>query len=187
MYLKKYRFHARKVEDSEHAIYDVCERVRCSLTESRPPAVRRPAPSQIKMYGFCRLFRAMIPLSIQKSFNIILCPTIQFNSMYLFSTPEVHPSLALVIPVATLRHSWVIATLAFMNAYHQTVEKRVRASSNLKIKQPLTQLLLPFSRRCFQGLQGFYTLLVRWHCVDLIPASTGRDGLGRPSTKHKQL
>ena len=59
MYLKKYRFHARKVEDSEHAIYDVCERVRCSLTESRPPAVRRPAPSQIKMYGFCRLFRAM--------------------------------------------------------------------------------------------------------------------------------
>ena len=59
VYLKKYRFHARKFEDSEHAIYDVCERVRCSLTESRRPAVRRPAPSQIKMYGFCRLFRAM--------------------------------------------------------------------------------------------------------------------------------
>ena len=59
VYLKKYRFHARKVEDSEHAIYDVCERVRCGLTESRPPAVRRPALSQIKMYGFCRLFRAM--------------------------------------------------------------------------------------------------------------------------------
>ena len=60
VYLKKYRFHASKVEDSEHAIYDVCERVRCSLTESRPPAVRRPAHSQIKMYGFCRLFRAML-------------------------------------------------------------------------------------------------------------------------------
>ena len=60
MYLKKYRFHARKVEDSEHVIYDVCERVRCSLTESRPPPVRRPAPSQIKMYGFCRLFRAIV-------------------------------------------------------------------------------------------------------------------------------
>ena len=60
VYLKKYRFRARKVEDSEHAIYDVCERVRCSLTESRPPAVRRPAPSQIKMYGFCRLFCTMV-------------------------------------------------------------------------------------------------------------------------------
>ena len=59
MYLKKYRFHARKVEDSDHAIYDVWERVQYSLTESRPLAVRRPAPSQIKMYGFCRLFRAM--------------------------------------------------------------------------------------------------------------------------------
>ena len=64
MYLKKYRFHARKVEDSEHAIYDVCERVRCSLTESRPPTVRRPAPSQIKMYGFCRLFCAMKTLML---------------------------------------------------------------------------------------------------------------------------
>ena len=59
VHLQKYRFHARKVEDSEHAIYDVCERVWCRLTESRPPAVRRPGPSQIKMYGFCRLFRAM--------------------------------------------------------------------------------------------------------------------------------
>ena len=59
VHLQKYRFHARKVEDSKHAIYDVCERVWCCLTESRPPAVRRPGPSQIKMYGFCRLFRAM--------------------------------------------------------------------------------------------------------------------------------
>ena len=62
VHLQKYRFHARKVEDSKHAIYDVCERVWCCLTESRPPAVRRPGPSQIKMYGFCRLFRAMTVL-----------------------------------------------------------------------------------------------------------------------------
>ena len=59
VHLQKYRFHARKVEDSKHAIYDVCERVWCCLTKSRPPSVRRPGPSQIKMYGLCRLFRAM--------------------------------------------------------------------------------------------------------------------------------
>ena len=63
VHLQKYRFHARKVEDSKHANYDVCERVWCCLTEYRPPAFRRPGPSQIKMYGFCRLFRAMHLLS----------------------------------------------------------------------------------------------------------------------------
>ena len=70
VYLKKYRLHARKVENSEHAIYDVWERVRCSLTGSRHPAVRRPAPRRIKMYGFCRLFRAMtwssVPLGLMQ-------------------------------------------------------------------------------------------------------------------------
>ena len=56
IHLQKYRFHARKVEDSKHAIYDVCERVWCCLTESRPPAVRRPGPSQIKMMSFADYF-----------------------------------------------------------------------------------------------------------------------------------
>ena len=103
VYLKKYRFHARKVEDSEHAIYDVCERDRCSLTESRPPAVRRPAPGQIKMYGFCRPFRAMPlhrdPVCLRKETLIIIDGMKRFQTDarssfdYQLLRPKVRPNL----------------------------------------------------------------------------------------------
>ena len=60
-----------------------------------------------------------------------------------------------------------------MNAYiyHLTVGKRVGPSSNPNIQQTLKQLLLPFSGKYDQGLQGFDTQLARCHCLDLNPAS----------------
>ena len=132
------------------------------------------------------------PFRNHTSFSSVLLLVVYSLTQRTFSSRQklILHAWALVILVAALRHSRVIATLAFVNAYHQTLGKHVGASSNPNIQQNLTQLLLPFSRKCFQGLQGFDTQLVRWHCVDLNPASahscTGRDGLGRPSTKHKQ-
>ena len=106
--------------------------------------------------------------------SVLLLVVYSLTQRTFFYTPEAHPAWALVILVAALRHSRVIATLAFMNAYHQTVGKRVGTSPNTNIQQTLTQLLLPFSRKCCQGLQGFDTQHVRWHCVDLNPASAHR-------------
>ena len=46
----------------ENAIDFVWERFLPQVTEPRRRPVRWPGPSQIKMYGFCRLFRAMVRL-----------------------------------------------------------------------------------------------------------------------------
>ena len=40
--------------------------VSVQVTEPRRRPVRRPGPSQIKMYGFCRLFRATGPVLLGK-------------------------------------------------------------------------------------------------------------------------
>ena len=45
--------HVKYKTRSKNVIYDVCERVRCCLMESRPPSA-----CQIKMRGICRLFCA---------------------------------------------------------------------------------------------------------------------------------
>ena len=37
--------------------------VSVQVTEPQRRPVRRPGPSQIKMYGFCHLFRAMMPVN----------------------------------------------------------------------------------------------------------------------------
>ena len=61
-HIKKYRFPNAKDNHFEDAIDFVWERfnsVRVLVTEPRRRPVRWPGPSQIKMYGFCRLFRAM--------------------------------------------------------------------------------------------------------------------------------
>ena len=105
-----------------------------------------------------------------------------------FFTAEAHPAWALVILVAALRHSEAIATLAFMNAYiyHQPVGKRIGPSSNPNIQQTSTQLLLPFSWKCYQALQSFDTQLVRCHCLDLNPASAHKARRSRKTIHEAQ-
>ena len=48
---------------------------------------------------------------------------------------------------------------------------RIFVRANPNIQQISTQLLLPFSRKYDQGLQGVDTQLARCHCLDLNPAS----------------
>ena len=126
------------------------------------------------------------PFRNRTSFSSVLL-VYSLTQRTFFFTPEAHPAWALVILVAALRHSRVIATLAFMNAYHQTVGKRVGASSNRNVQQTLTQLLLPLSRKCFRVCKALtLSLFAGTASISIPQVLTGRDGLGRPSTKHKQ-
>ena len=71
VYLQKYQFYARKAGDSDCAIYDILERVRCSLIESQPQPVRWPGPSQIRMYGFRMMLIANLGATMVTSFSAL--------------------------------------------------------------------------------------------------------------------
>ena len=52
--------------------------VSVQVTEPRRRSVRRPGPSQIKMYGFCRPFRTMLLKNIFRQFSCKCSPELAF-------------------------------------------------------------------------------------------------------------
>ena len=59
VHTKKYRFVKATADDFENSIDFVWEGCLCKWPNPRRHPVHQPGPSQIKMYWFCRLFRAM--------------------------------------------------------------------------------------------------------------------------------
>ena len=82
------------------------------VTEPRRRPVRRPGPSQIKMYGFCRPFRAMSPAGPQSNQNVWVLPPISRKDEAAVKFTHCCPSLSLCVS-AFLGHQTLKFTRMF--------------------------------------------------------------------------